>query len=373
MVHRDFKPDNVLVGDDGRVRVTDFGLVTVSSGKPPEDVRDLELTKTGTVMGTPRYMAPEQHLGEEVDPRTDQFAFCVALYEALFKQPPFAGETYGALADNVLAGDVLPPPSSGVPSRIRAAILRGLSRKPEDRFPSMNALLAELAPQPPRRRWIMLAAAVLVLVAAAVFVIVRRRHETVEDIFYRAQAAYERGDFAAAAAGFRHAFELDPEIDSRGPSYLYNMAAAYERLGNCAEAVRGYRQYLALRKEIPDREQVEAHLRKLNDCKAVDDSAKGALQEGEAAYDRGDYPAAIAAFKRAFALDPNFDKSSAAYLYNLAQSYRQMKDCPNAAATYKKFLVVSDDLPADKRAHIEQLIKELDECTAQEAAGSATR
>jgi tetratricopeptide (TPR) repeat protein len=386
MVHRDFKPDNVLVGDDGRVRVTDFGLVTVSSGKPPEDVRDLELTKTGTVMGTPRYMAPEQHLGEEVDPRTDQFAFCVALYEALYKRPPFAGDTYGVLADNVLAGNVVVPPSSPVPSRIRAAILRGLSRHPEDRFPSMTALLAELTPGPERRRWIMMVAAVLVVVAAGVFEIVRRAGESAQDIaprdarvvvyeaFQAAQAAYERGDFAAAAAGFHHAFELDPELDNRGPVYLYNMAVAYERMGNCPEAVTGYRRYLLLRKDVPDREQVEAHLRKLNDCKpVVEETAAAAYAEGEAAYNRGDFPAAVAAFKRGFALDPNLDKHSATYLYNAAQAYRQMRDCPNAAATYRKYLALGDDIPADKRAHVEQLIKELDECTAQQAAGSATR
>ena len=277
LVHRDFKPDNVLVGDDGRVRVTDFGLVSVS-GTETSAVRELEgaalsttLTRTGTVMGTPRYMAPEQHLGEAVDGRTDQFAFCVALYEALFGTPPFTGDTYGALADHVLAGEVVPPPpSSGVPPRVRAAVLRGLARKPEDRFPSMTVLFAELTPATPTRwRWIapLVVAAVFAL-ALGTFFIQRSHRETVREAFDRAQDAYMHGDFATAAAGFHHAFELDPDLDARGPVYLYNMAAAYRKLGNCREAVIGFRRYLALAENgsAHDRATVEHILAELGDC-----------------------------------------------------------------------------------------------------------
>ena len=141
LVHRDFKPDNVLVGDDGRVRVTDFGLVSAEGEAKRAPVDDVALTQTGAVMGTPRYMAPEQHLGESVDARADQFAFCVALYEALYGGVPFAGATLAALGERVLAGDVRPVPvASPVPIAVRDAVLRGLSRDRAARFAAMPEL-----------------------------------------------------------------------------------------------------------------------------------------------------------------------------------------------------------------------------------------
>jgi serine/threonine protein kinase len=130
-VHRDFKPDNVLVGDDGRVRVTDFGLVSVDGVEMSStDVPiDTSLTHTGAIMGTPRYMAPEQHQSADVDVRADQFAFCVALYEALYGQPPFAGDTYSELSKNVCEGALRATPTANVPAAIRDAIIRGFSRR----------------------------------------------------------------------------------------------------------------------------------------------------------------------------------------------------------------------------------------------------
>lgn len=165
LVHRDFKPDNVLVGHDGRVRVMDFGLAhSVGNGEErAEDSRPdasgeraavsqstggalaLRLTRTGALLGTPRYMSPEQYEGKKTDPRTDQFSFCVALYEALYHVPPFAGDTIPTLGYNVVHGRVLsPPPDARVPTWLRQVLLRGLSVAPEDRFPSMDELLTGL-------------------------------------------------------------------------------------------------------------------------------------------------------------------------------------------------------------------------------------
>ncbi len=146
IIHRDFKPDNVLVGSDGRVRVTDFGL---SSARPNEDmgpnVSDLELTRSGMVLGTPAYMAPEQFSGGNVDPRTDQFNFSVALYEALYGQRPFRGKTFEELGDNVCDGKVRPAPArSRVSRELRKIVLRGLSVRPGDRYPTMDHLLDDL-------------------------------------------------------------------------------------------------------------------------------------------------------------------------------------------------------------------------------------
>lgn len=151
LVHRDFKPPNVLIGDDGRVRVADFGLARLVSGEsaPPDDmplaVSDARLTITGRLVGTPRYMAPEQ-LGENpVDHRADQFAFCVALYEAVTGRRPFAGGDARALFANLRKGNLRPfPDSDRTPEWLRALIVRGLSLAPDDRYPSMHELTDEL-------------------------------------------------------------------------------------------------------------------------------------------------------------------------------------------------------------------------------------
>jgi len=178
IVHRDFKPDNCLVGANGRIRVTDFGLAAARpSGGPvaaapeagdpgataPSGVADVELTASGSVLGTPAYMAPEQFHGGNVDPRTDQFAFCVALYEALFGSRPFGGKTFDELGDHVCTGKVRPPPAkTRVSGALRATVLRGLSVRPGDRFPTMDHLLAELGRDRARPwRWTALAAAAL--------------------------------------------------------------------------------------------------------------------------------------------------------------------------------------------------------------------
>jgi serine/threonine protein kinase len=130
LVHRDFKPDNVLVGDDGRTRVTDFGIARASDDR------------TLSSEGTPAYMPPEQRRGEPTTPAADQFSFCVALYEALYGCRPFEGD----------ATDPIAPPASEVPSLLWPALRRGLAHDPDDRWPNMSSLLAELRPAPSQRR-----------------------------------------------------------------------------------------------------------------------------------------------------------------------------------------------------------------------------
>ena len=148
LIHRDFKPENVLVDEDGIARVVDFGLVrpldesapseeseftppkNTSTGSGSATLVDDTLTQAGAILGTPAYMAPEQANGLAVDPRSDQFSFCVALFEGLHgRRPQDAGST---------------PERGDIPPRIQAAIRRGLSTNPRDRWPSMNELLAEL-------------------------------------------------------------------------------------------------------------------------------------------------------------------------------------------------------------------------------------
>ncbi|QRN94706.1 tetratricopeptide repeat protein [Archangium violaceum] len=157
LVHGDFKPENLLVGRDGRVRVTDFGLARrTTPGHTPE-----------VVGGTPAYMAPEQ-FGREgrADARSDQFAFCVALYEALHGERPFAGDTERELAAEVRAGRVRPAPKgTGVPPWLHQLVARGLEVDPTARHPSLEALLSELTRDPARRRrwWLQVGGGVALL------------------------------------------------------------------------------------------------------------------------------------------------------------------------------------------------------------------
>ncbi len=157
LIHRDFKPDNVMVGTDGRVRVTDFGLVRPAgvAEAVPASTRDGDalVTQTGALLGTPAYMSPEQHRGEPGDAKTDQFNFMVSLYEAIYATRPFQGKTWEALATAVLETDPAPPPrSTRVPRWLRRLIERGLAREPARRHSDMTEVANALARGLVRRR-----------------------------------------------------------------------------------------------------------------------------------------------------------------------------------------------------------------------------
>ncbi|MDC0674624.1 serine/threonine-protein kinase [Nannocystis radixulma] len=176
LTHRDFKPGNVLVDLEGRVRVVDFGLAALAEQAERSEDGELggaALERTAFVAGTPAYMAPEQWLGGQVDARTDQFSFCVALWEALWGVRPFAGETVDELREQVLVADLPERGQVGprVPPRLYRALSRGLARAPDARYSSMDALLADLAgPQVRARHAVVgLGLAVVVGLAAAAY------------------------------------------------------------------------------------------------------------------------------------------------------------------------------------------------------------
>jgi eukaryotic-like serine/threonine-protein kinase len=197
LVHRDFKPDNVLIGHDGRIRVTDFGLACPlpdvdrdgSDGPVPAPGEGLgvlgsvedhqgRLTRTGALVGTPGYIAPEVLRGGAADFASDQFSFCVALHEALFRERP-------QLRASSVPGPVQVPravqtspgrkpaargrgDAHAVPRWLHQTVQRGLSTRPADRFPSMESLLVALNREPIRRRWMQLGVAAVTVIALGV-------------------------------------------------------------------------------------------------------------------------------------------------------------------------------------------------------------
>ncbi|HMC37001.1 MAG TPA: protein kinase, partial [Actinomycetota bacterium] len=139
IIHRDIKPENILVGADGRVKVTDFGIAKAAFA-----TRDL--TTTGSVLGTVRYLSPEQVRGDEIDARSDLYSVGVVLYELLTGRPPFQGQTDVATAMIRLTTDPLPPAAirPGIPRGLQSAVMRSLARRPDDRFTSAESMRATL-------------------------------------------------------------------------------------------------------------------------------------------------------------------------------------------------------------------------------------
>ena len=165
LIHRDFKPGNVLMDIHGQPRVSDFGLArgAAEEGDLPDEAEqtaefgadrllEVALTRTGAILGTPAYMSAEQFRGEPATPRSDQFAFCVVVWEALCGQRPYVGETMGGLLTAVESGAITATRGVQIPRRLRKVLVRGLSPWPGDRYPSMVALLADLEQIPAGRR-----------------------------------------------------------------------------------------------------------------------------------------------------------------------------------------------------------------------------
>jgi tetratricopeptide (TPR) repeat protein len=268
-VHRDFKPANVLVGDDGRVCVTDFGLARLVGDPAPLDAASpaealsgaasagaasagaesspvvAALTQTGMLLGTPRYMAPEQLEGRAADARSDQFSFCVALYEALYGQRPFPGSTVEELKPAIRSGPVVEPARGRkVPLWLRRVLLRGLRVVPVERYPSMSVLLRDLGRNPAARRRgiaiIVAALALLIGAGAGVVAVGRGRRATCERAGEPIAAVWNDGVRARLGDVFRQSGSLaaGDELERVGAA-LTAYARAFRAMGE--EACRASR------------------------------------------------------------------------------------------------------------------------------------
>ena len=211
LIHRDLKPDNILVGDDGRVRVMDFGLVRSAQGEdtspdegPIPSALEADLTAFGAILGTPAYMAPEQHLGLPVDLRADIYGFCASLYEALYEQRPVLADSLELLRAGILR-EAEAPAGARVPAWLRDLVLRGLRIDPGERWPDMHALLAALASDPRAARRRLLRRLALVASAAVITVLVSLGAEGLRRSWLAARAEALASDHLAAALA-----ELDP-------------------------------------------------------------------------------------------------------------------------------------------------------------------
>lgn len=246
IVHRDFKPSNVIVGDDGRARVLDFGLATLDedstsmsdteSSDYAADAFADRLTMMGTVVGTPAYMAPEQFEGAVVTAKSDQFSFCVALWEALTTQRPFTGSTIRELQAALRANERRAPPSerADVPQRLLDIIDRGLALDPAQRWPTMHALLAALegsiAPRNRLLTWTI--GGVLVGGAALSVALISNRDNPCD----AAEAEWERvwnEDARAGLEASEHPAQLDAvaRMDAYGDSWIDAYNQVCERRG----------------------------------------------------------------------------------------------------------------------------------------------
>jgi tetratricopeptide (TPR) repeat protein len=286
LVHRDFKPDNVLLGKEGGVFVTDFGIareadssevptLPVPEALPPGE-GDQPLTATGSLVGTPAYMAPEQYAGRPADARSDQFAFCVSVYEALAGQRPFEEGTLRRMAVTLLDSvrgrgaplperpELAPPSHPNIPGWVHRLLVRGLSVSPDARFPSMDVLLDALAKDPAaaRRKWLGGAAAVLggVALASGVAITVSKPQAQpctgAPALFSRAwgesqKAAVEKAFLASSAPDAAGAFtRLSSALDAYGEQWstMHQEACVATRVsGEQPEA------HLALRMACLDR------------------------------------------------------------------------------------------------------------------------
>jgi len=238
LIHRDIKPENILIERAGRPLVSDFGLarlVDLEVAEPPgSDALRIDLTSAGTVIGTPVYMAPEQLAGGVADARSDQFSYCVTIWEAITRTRPFDGDTLSALKAAIHRG---PAKAAAMPAALARALRRGMAPVRDDRWPDMTALVDALARIRRRRLGVVVTVAALVAAAAFAFMVVTRGGASDDD----GMRAIERAWNPVRATEVRIAFASVGAIPQRAESTIaaldaYRDAWITQRAGVRADA-----------------------------------------------------------------------------------------------------------------------------------------
>jgi serine/threonine protein kinase len=250
LIHRDVKPGNIMVGDDGRVRLMDFGLASL--------VVDDAVTLAGSVgdgpsgsvpseafshpRGTLPYMAPEQHRRRSLDPRADQFSLCVTMHEALYREHPFEGDSPLGIAAAIVEGRLRPLPADApVPAGVGRVLRRGLAAMPGDRWPDVDTLLRaieQVAARPRRLRWIAGSSLGALVVAGTMMVAVEWKsasdpcegvERAIEGAWGPARQAEVKARFEVAGAAFVETSW--PRVDEAMGRYRDEWSAA--RVSTC--------------------------------------------------------------------------------------------------------------------------------------------
>ena len=241
LVHRDFKPANVMLHPGGRVVVMDFGLARVADNSDadqsltpgpsaPTD-HDEAGSGGGSVQGTPAYMAPEQHLAFDIDARADQFSFCVSAFEGLYGTRPFSGRTVTELLMRIANGDVVEIPRNGVPVRVQRALIRGLAEVPQQRWPTMEALLAEFRPRS-RGTWMLWGAGATALSSFALVAVptadaCQTRGDAVRDLWTNTRRDTVRASLQSSSKPF--AEDTAARVDATLDAYVERLAETHDQ------------------------------------------------------------------------------------------------------------------------------------------------
>jgi tetratricopeptide (TPR) repeat protein len=354
----------VLVGADGRVRVLDFGLARYESGaavdEPTESQEpgadddlersrslrrsrsaDLQLTAVGTTIGTPAYMSPEQHLRVSTTPRSDQFSFCVSLYEGLHGERPFAGETAAALRSATLGGRIRdPPPGRKVPTWLRKVLLRGLRVDPAQRFPDMDALLLALSADPSRTRKLWLAGLALVVVALGVGLLIAERRSA------EAELCQGSEDLLAGVWDEERAAAVSAALTATGRGYALD---AWPRVQEQLD------MYARTWREMHVESCEATHVRRVQSPRLMDLQI-ACLQER-----RAELRAAVDVLAGA-------DERVAERAVQLASGLRPLAPCADPQA-----LALGRDLDPDTTAAVQAVHEQLSQVRAEDLAGRFAR
>ncbi|MEQ9323574.1 MAG: serine/threonine-protein kinase, partial [Polyangiaceae bacterium] len=405
LVHRDFKPANVLIDPDERPRVTDFGLVaalaeegvavvTDASARDASDAAlDLTVSAGRRILGTPAYMAPEQFERTSVDDKADQFAFCVALYEGLYRARPFGGRTVDELAENVIEGRMAPPPESDTPSWLWPVIEQGLSPRPSHRHASMATLLDALEhdPEASQRRLVVLDAMIDFGRARASAGDAQAAREILDDALVEAGGLGDRTRMAKTHVALALIDTAQASYDMAQQRLEWSRALLEDADGEAATEARmlhvegfvHYRQSRFDEAEVSLRRAVDKH----RECfgEGAVEMAEVRTSLGETLRARGDAAQACEELERAHAealeARGSMSREAAMILDTLAGTLQDLGRYDEAIARYQEALAMRQKLlgeehplTADSYVHLGQILlmmSRYDEATATLEKGLA--